>query len=407
MKRLKSPAVLIRSFHLREFRRNHKIPERVNTCLNCGNEYLGNFCPACGQSSRVRPVSLVNAITSIPHVIGSSDHNIFYTYLELITRPGHAIRDYIRGHRVRYYSPLTLMFILTLIYLLLSYMFDTSNLRTALHLPLDIDKFFSFLPSALTDNIKALAAKGNIHNAVQTVSRWINGNMAIHIVLQIPIYAVATLLAYKQTQGKSAQTRVREQTERLGDEDPDEGFEGDDDSSAFETLVVIPLRPILGPLFRSIAGYWRKLRQSVGRGLNAVADKFAVRPDTIIDIAHRTGELYDNYEDSVKQTLRHHTTPRGKVGIARYNFLEMIYVRAFMAVLFITLNLIALPLGFRFGSMNIAFILITLITYKQFYSQQWLYTIVKVVRMYFYFLLIIAALTLLVFIGAFVAAMMG
>ncbi|MBR6285427.1 MAG: DUF3667 domain-containing protein [Bacteroidaceae bacterium] len=407
MKRPKSPSVLIRSYHMREFRRNHKIPESVNTCLNCGNEYLGNFCPACGQSCKVRPVSLINAIGGIPHMITSGDHNIFYTYLELMFRPGHAIRDYIKGHRVRYYSPITLVFILTLIYLLLCYVLDVSELRTALKLPFGLDSVMSLLPGAVVENLKALAERNTVHSALETLNRWLNGNIALHIVAQIPIYAIATLMAYKPAQGMTAQRRVEEQKERLGDEDPDEGYEGDDGSSAFETLVVIPLRPILGPFFRLIAVNWRRFKACIGRGLSAVADKFAVRPDAIIDIAHRTGELYDECEGQVKETLRHHTSPRGKVGIARYNFLEIVYVRAFMAVMFLTINLVALMFGFRFGSMNIAFIVITLITYKQFYSQQWLYSLGKVVRMYIYFATIIIVLTALLFVGALAAAVVG
>lgn len=87
-------------------------------CLNCGNEFEGNYCPNCGQSAKTGPLKLLPTIKEILPVIYNFDNRLLRTCLQLFTRPGHMIREYIEGHRICYYRPIPLIFLLASIYLL-------------------------------------------------------------------------------------------------------------------------------------------------------------------------------------------------------------------------------------------------------------------------------------------------
>lgn len=84
-----------------------------HTCLNCGQNLKSTYCDNCGQIAGTRRFSLKH-IFSPDLLLGilSLERGFFFTVKELFTRPGHAIREYIQGRRVRYLHYFNLLVIL-------------------------------------------------------------------------------------------------------------------------------------------------------------------------------------------------------------------------------------------------------------------------------------------------------
>jgi hypothetical protein len=87
----------------------------IISCKNCGHNYHGNYCPECSQAAHVERVDAHFFLHDIPHSIFHVDKGFFYTFKELVIRPGHTIRDYLEGKRVRHFRPLAYLLLLSTI----------------------------------------------------------------------------------------------------------------------------------------------------------------------------------------------------------------------------------------------------------------------------------------------------
>lgn len=95
--------------------------EEEHKCTGCGTEYVGNFCPRCGQSSKIEEkMSLWKTFLLFLDVWGVGNRGMFHTIRDLILRPGFLICDYLRGKRAAYFPPFKLLFLLTTLSLLVS-----------------------------------------------------------------------------------------------------------------------------------------------------------------------------------------------------------------------------------------------------------------------------------------------
>lgn len=90
-------------------------------CLSCGNEYEGNFCPNCGQSAKVGRLSVKRILTESLPDIYNLDNKFVRTCVDLFRRPGKMIREYIEGDRVKYAKPVSLLFVLATVYLVVAH----------------------------------------------------------------------------------------------------------------------------------------------------------------------------------------------------------------------------------------------------------------------------------------------
>lgn len=95
-----------------------KKSEEHHCCRTCGEEFQGNYCPRCGQSSRIGRYSLKNALLLFLDVWGMGNRGMFRTLRDLILRPGYMIRDYVSGMQMAYFPPFKLFFLLTALSLL-------------------------------------------------------------------------------------------------------------------------------------------------------------------------------------------------------------------------------------------------------------------------------------------------
>lgn len=109
----------------KRFRKWQKVPHRVkpmsddnHVCHTCGRQYVGNFCPQCGQSSKIGRYSFKNAFLLFIDVWGLGNRGMFRAIRDLFLRPGYMIRDYLRGMQMAYFPPFKMLFLICALSLL-------------------------------------------------------------------------------------------------------------------------------------------------------------------------------------------------------------------------------------------------------------------------------------------------
>ena len=106
-----------------------------NNCKNCGNNFTGLYCNLCGEKvllpqDRSFPSFLGNILSALTF----ADSKFIRTLWIVITKPGFLSREFTEGRRVKYLRPLSVFFVLNLIYFLfpIIQLFNAS-LRTQLN----------------------------------------------------------------------------------------------------------------------------------------------------------------------------------------------------------------------------------------------------------------------------------
>ena len=85
----------------------------TNNCLNCNEEIKGKFCSNCSQATSTHKFSLSHVFQhDFIHGIFHFDKGFFYTVKELFTRPGHSIREYVQGKRIKHFNYFSTIIIL-------------------------------------------------------------------------------------------------------------------------------------------------------------------------------------------------------------------------------------------------------------------------------------------------------
>lgn len=111
----------------REFKEWQQRPYQVaplsqeeHTCATCGTGYQGNYCPRCGQSSRIGRYSMKTAFLLFLDVWGLGNRGMFRTIRDLLLRPGYMIRDYLGGMQMAYFPPFKMFFLLATLSILVN-----------------------------------------------------------------------------------------------------------------------------------------------------------------------------------------------------------------------------------------------------------------------------------------------
>lgn len=95
---------------------------KTTKCLNCGKEFVGNYCPECGQSADTGRFTLKFIWENLLAAFLNKDGGIWFTLKNLFTRPGAMIVEILNGKRRKYFSPFPMLFCaLTLYALILSF----------------------------------------------------------------------------------------------------------------------------------------------------------------------------------------------------------------------------------------------------------------------------------------------
>lgn len=99
-----------------------KAQEEVE-CKNCGNHFLGAFCPTCGQAAAIRRITVKDTLNNIFAGFIGGDDIFFCTCRDLLWRPGYMIYDYLSGKRAGYFKPIHMLVRLVAIYVLIVLVF--------------------------------------------------------------------------------------------------------------------------------------------------------------------------------------------------------------------------------------------------------------------------------------------
>ncbi len=82
----------------------------MKTCKNCDFTFDGKFCPQCGQKAKTKRITMRQVLKDLQQHFIHVDQGFLYTIRQLLLRPGHSIREYIAGKRVRHVRPLKFVF---------------------------------------------------------------------------------------------------------------------------------------------------------------------------------------------------------------------------------------------------------------------------------------------------------
>ncbi len=94
-------------------------PDRTVTCLNCGTEFVGPHCHACGQREAGR-ITMRGVGSEFANQFVALDRGLWYTVVQLTRNPGDVIRRYLAGQRRRYVGPAAYLLYATAVLLLAS-----------------------------------------------------------------------------------------------------------------------------------------------------------------------------------------------------------------------------------------------------------------------------------------------
>lgn len=96
------------------------IEDKIHTCLNCGYDYKGWYCPNCGQDRRNDNIDWHQLFLGMVSEAINFDGSTLRTIYELIRRPGVALHSYLEGHHERYSNPIKFVFFSGALFTILS-----------------------------------------------------------------------------------------------------------------------------------------------------------------------------------------------------------------------------------------------------------------------------------------------
>jgi hypothetical protein len=89
----------------------------AHKCKSCGLDFEGNYCNRCGEKVlHAADRSFKKLLSSILEAITFADSKLLKTLWLNLRKPGFVSKEFIEGRRVNYLKPLSLFFVLNLVY---------------------------------------------------------------------------------------------------------------------------------------------------------------------------------------------------------------------------------------------------------------------------------------------------
>ncbi len=148
------------------------------TCKNCSEEASGHYCSNCGQKTTVARLTLASLASQLSEGVFQINRGFFFTLKELFVRPGHSIRAFLGGKRKNHFKPIAYAFLISTVYFFLTRALGTETI--------------------LNDAISGFAEGGN-HKSDLSALTWFADRYSYTILLFLPVYALASFLAFKGT----------------------------------------------------------------------------------------------------------------------------------------------------------------------------------------------------------------
>jgi len=110
----------------------------THTCKSCGNEFIGSYCNLCGEKVlHAVDRSFKMLLSNILITITFADSKFIKTLWLILRKPGFISREFAEGRRIKYLQPLSLFFVLNLVYFLFPVIqLFNASLNTQLGTPL-------------------------------------------------------------------------------------------------------------------------------------------------------------------------------------------------------------------------------------------------------------------------------
>jgi len=110
----------------------------LHVCKSCGNRFEGNFCNRCGERViHAADRSFKKLLSNILIAITFADSRFVRTLWLILRRPGFMSKEFTEGRRIKYLQPLSLFFVLNLVYFLFPVIqLFNASLHTQLGTPL-------------------------------------------------------------------------------------------------------------------------------------------------------------------------------------------------------------------------------------------------------------------------------
>src|SRR5690348_17045203 len=90
-----------------------------HVCKSCGNQFIGTYCNLCGERVlHATDRSFKKLLGNILVAITFADSKFFNTLWLILRKPGFISKEFAEGRRVKYLPPLSLFFVLNLVYFL-------------------------------------------------------------------------------------------------------------------------------------------------------------------------------------------------------------------------------------------------------------------------------------------------
>ena len=156
-------------------------------CLNCGNEFEGQFCPECGQKADTGRFTMRFIVENLAAAIISRDGSIWFTLKSLFARPASMIVDILGGKRKKYFSPFPMLFFALTLYILITSVTTGFMVQEAFK-----DSEVAISQEVGQDDSQAIEV---FHAIKQIVSFFIN-HYTLCFLLTLPLLLVAARACY-------------------------------------------------------------------------------------------------------------------------------------------------------------------------------------------------------------------
>jgi hypothetical protein len=154
---------------------------KVN-CKNCSNEFKGNFCNNCGQSSNVQRINQKYLKNSIADDVFQINHGFLYTSKILLLRPGQSLNDFFLGKRKNFYKPFAFLLISISIYLLSTKLFGNQTF---------VDEFLGGIRVGLI-------SRSDVSADFRALD-FFKKNQTIIFLFAVPLFTIASFMSYRKS----------------------------------------------------------------------------------------------------------------------------------------------------------------------------------------------------------------
>jgi len=150
-------------------------------CKNCGNDFEGDYCNHCGQSSKVQRINWNYLKNSIADNVFQINHGFLYTVKVLLLSPGKSLNNFFEGQRNRFYKPFAFLLISSTIFLLSTKLIGNDTF---------VDDFVIGLRNGASDNLNKTV---NFE-----ILDFLTNNQTYIFLSLVPLFALASFITFRR-----------------------------------------------------------------------------------------------------------------------------------------------------------------------------------------------------------------